>query len=128
MYIRFLSILFILFTVSATSCRNTYRLSLPPRPQQAISGTAFYKEVDSLDWKEREAVALKEILSGNVPAFLRKFVPIHSSITGSDGRKITATWYVAPDYLAIGDKDFARIPLTPMTAQQIADSLQCFLP
>ncbi len=34
-----------------------------------------------------------------------------------------------PDYLSIGnDDDFARIPLTPMAAQQIADNFNCFLP
>jgi len=36
---------------------------------------------------------------------------------------------VAPDYLSVGtDKDWARIPLSPMAAQQIADSFHCFLP
>ncbi|HEY5392000.1 MAG TPA: hypothetical protein VIJ57_07790, partial [Hanamia sp.] len=40
-----------------------------------------------------------------------------------------AYYFALPDYLSIGsDKDFARIPLTPMTAQFIADSLHCFLP
>lgn len=34
-----------------------------------------------------------------------------------------------PDYLSIGHSDdFARVPLTPMTAQRIADSLHYFLP
>ncbi len=34
-----------------------------------------------------------------------------------------------PDYLSIGSNDdWARIPLSPMAAQQIADSLNCFLP
>ncbi|RPD38997.1 hypothetical protein EG028_22940 [Chitinophaga barathri] len=111
------------------SCRTAHELPLPPRPPQAVSGNAFYRQVDSMKWNTREPIALKEILSGNVPAFLRKLVPVHTSITGANGKTITATYYVTPDYLSIGgNDDFARIPLTPMTAQLIADSLQCFLP
>ncbi|WP_202552332.1 hypothetical protein [Ginsengibacter hankyongi] len=68
-------------------------------------------------------------MNGNVPSFLRKFVKIKTSITTSKGKKINAVYFVLPDYLSIGsDKDFARIPLTPMAAQSIADSLHCFLP
>jgi hypothetical protein len=56
-------------------------------------------------------------------------VPIKISITDSSGNKVNAEYFVSPDYLSIGtDADFARIPLTPMTAQKIADSLHCFLP
>lgn len=118
-----------LCTISLASCRTAFKLPLPPRPAQALSGDAFYKKVDSMKWHTREPIAMKEILSGNVPAFLRKFVPVHTSITGANGKTVTATYYVAPDYLSIGSNDnFARVPLTPMTAQRIADSLQCFLP
>ncbi len=118
-----------LLAVSALSCRSTWELPLQPRQPKALTGSAFYKEVGSMKWNTRELVALNEILSGNVPSFLRRFVPIHSSVTGPDGKRISATWFVAPDYLSVGsDEDFARIPLTPMTAQRIADSLQCFLP
>jgi hypothetical protein len=48
---------------------------------------------------------------------------------GSKGFIHHAVFYVAPDYLSIGtDDDWARIPLTPMAAQKIADSFNCFLP
>jgi hypothetical protein len=80
-------------------------------------------------WKERDSLALKEILSGNVPSFLQHFVEVISMITDSNGNKHTAVLYVAPDYLSIGtDKDWSRIPLTPGCAQKIADSFHCFLP
>ncbi len=119
----------LLAAVFAASCRSTWQFPLPPRQPDAITGRAFYREVDSMKWNTREPIALREILSGNVPSFLRKFVPVHTSITGPDGRAVSATWFAAPDYLSIGsDADFARVPLTPITAQRIADSLQCFLP
>ncbi len=112
------------------ACRATHSLSLPPAPHRALSGSAFYRQVDSMKWNTREPVAMREILSGNIPAFLRRLTAIHVSITDStSGKRIDATYYVTPDYLSIGnDDDFARIPLTPMTAQRIADSLHCFLP
>lgn len=124
-------ILFLLLFCAAgiISCRTAFRLPLPPRPAQAISGDAFYRQVDSMKWNTREPIALKEILSGNVPGFLRNFVPVRTSITTADSETVRAVFYVAPDYLSIGgNNDFARIPLTPVTAQRIADSLECFLP
>ncbi len=117
------------FAVCFVSCKTTYRLTLPHRQPGAITGSAFYKQVGAMKWDEREPIAAKEILQGNTPAFLQKFVAIKTSITDSTGKKITAVYYVAPDYLSIGSNaDFARVPLTPMTAQRIADSLDCFLP
>ena len=72
---------------------------------------------------------MQEVLSGNIPEFLKKLVPVRTSYTDSTGVTITAVYFVAPDYLSIGNNnDFGRIPLTPMTAQKIADSLYCFLP
>jgi hypothetical protein len=81
-------------------------------------------------WKERDSFVVKEILNGNIPSFLEKFVPINVSITDSlTGKTIKATYYVMPDYLSIGTtKNWARVNITPMAAQKIADSLFCFLP
>ena len=111
------------------SCNTSKRLDLPSRNSTAITGNEFYKSVFSESRIERETRAKNEILNGNVPRFLRKMIKIKTSITTDDGKIIKAYYFVIPDYLSIGsDKDFARIPLTPMTAQSIADSLHCFLP
>jgi hypothetical protein len=98
------------------------------------SGSAFYQKAAAMNWKSRDSLAIKEILSGNMPGFLLHFTPVQVSFTDSiSGKKISGTYYVAPDYLAVGydnkkDADWARICITPMAAQQIADSLGCFLP
>lgn len=111
------------------ACRSPLSLTIPPRPANAMTGTAFYKKIIPLPREEREAIALQEIVAGNMPAFLKKFSPVKVSITDSSGNTINAEYYVSPDYVSIGnDADFARIPLTPMTAQKIADTFQCFLP
>ena len=83
-----------------------------------------------MKWNERDPIAEREILAGNIPPFLKKLVRIKTSILdSSSGKTITADYWVTPDYLSIGNSnDWARIPLTPMTAQKIADSLDCFLP
>jgi len=103
---------------------------LPPRPKDAVGGSQFMKSIEALSLDDREAAILREIVSGNFPEFLRVFktVPIGGSLT--PGREnITASFDVMPDYLAVGsDADFVRIPMTPQTAQQIADRFECTLP
>ena len=120
----------VLLIINISSCSNTKQiLHMPFPPADAISGDDFFKEVVSYKWQQRDSVAVAEILSGNIPSFLKKFVPIISQITHSAGKRHRAIIYVAPDYLSIGNNDnFARIPLTSMAAQKIADSLHCFLP
>jgi hypothetical protein len=111
------------------SCTTSKQIILPGRKATSLSGNQFYKSVFAATENERESSARNEILDGNIPQFLRKMVKIKTSITTDDGKIIHAFYFVTPDYLSIGsDEDFARIPLTPMTAQQIADSLHCFLP
>jgi len=112
------------------SCTNVKKISFPTRHHSSLTGTEFYRQAAAMQWKQRDSFALKEILSGNVPDFLKKFAPVKTSITDSTtGKTIHAVYFVSPDYISIGNNhDWARIPLTPMTAQQIADSLDCFLP
>ncbi|MBS1621425.1 MAG: hypothetical protein JST10_12595 [Bacteroidetes bacterium] len=95
-----------------------------------LTGNEFYHKAFAMKWQDRDSFVLKEALAGDIPSFLTKFVAIHTSITDSaTGKKISATYYVAPDYLSIGtDKDWARINITPKAAQKIADSMGCFLP
>ena len=122
-------IILLLLATAFFSCTASRKLRLPDRQKNAITGTEFYKKIFSMSWKEREEIAKKEILNGNIPGFLKKWVRINTSIVTDDGQKINAHYFVLPDYVSIGsDEDFARIPLTPMAAQIIADSLHCFLP
>lgn len=83
-----------------------------------------------MKWQERDSFVVKEILAGNLPSFLKKFVNVKVSIVDSVTNKtIEAEYFVSPDYLCIGsDDDWARINITPLAAQKIADSFNCFLP
>jgi hypothetical protein len=99
-------------------------LNLPPRPANAPNGTQFTNLITSLSREEREEQILNEILSGNVPDFLRTLIPITVSGSGHTG-----TYYVTPDYLAVGDNsDYFLCPMTPLLAQRLCDLLCCTMP
>jgi hypothetical protein len=101
-------------------------LKIPERPKDAVGGAQFSRDIAALPPAEREAAIAKELLRGNVPDFLRVFVPIQIEAASADGTKHTARYLVTPDYLAIGsDTDFFRIPMTPMTARVVADACDC---
>ena len=103
-------------------------LSLPPRVTNAPGGADFIKMMSPLDFAAREQAVVGEVLAGNVPAFQRRLCPV--TVTNvADGMTNIATFFVTPDYLAVGsDKDYLLMPVSPNTAQRIADRLGCVLP
>lgn len=111
-------------------CKSPHHLQLVQAPHPQITGTAFYKTAASFSWQQRDDSVMKEILSGNIPSFLKTFTPVTVRLFDSTlQRQIKATFFVLPDYLAVGtDDDWARVCITPMAAQRLADSLNCFLP
>jgi hypothetical protein len=99
---------------------------IPPRPKDAIGGAQFSRDIAALSPADREEAIRKEFQRGNMPDFLRRFVPIDVEATSPDGKRHTARYLVTPDYLAVGsDDDFFRVPMTPMTAREIAEAFNC---
>jgi hypothetical protein len=91
-------------------------ITLPKRPSDAPTGSAFAHSIANLDLAAREGEIIKQVENGNVPDFWRHFV------------KVGAYW-VAPDYFAIGsDEDYFLAPITPMTARIIGQKIDCTLP
>ena len=110
--------------LSLGSSLSAQTLELPPRQPAAQNGTAFARSIADLALAKREERIVAEVLAGNVPPFLRQLVPVHVS-----AGNVKASFFVAPDYLAIGsDDDYFLAPLTPLAAQVIADRLDCVLP
>ncbi len=106
-----------------------FDVTIPDRPDDAMGGRAFMKRVAGLSPSRREAAIRDELLSGNVPGFLRRFVAIHTRAKISDDSELSVIYEVAPDYLCVGsDDDFVRVPMTPMTAKTVADAFGCALP
>jgi hypothetical protein len=123
---RLLSALLLLI---ACSCGHYKKIETPAR-SSTLKGTSYYLAAFPMNWQQRDSFTVHEILAGNLPSFLKKFVPVHVSTSDSaKGKIIHAVFYVAPDYLSLGtDDDWVRVNITPHAAQKIADSLQCFLP
>jgi hypothetical protein len=112
----------------ATTGAATQRavVSIPARPSDALGGKAFMTMLAALPADQRQAAIVKEITRGNVPAFLREFKTLRVSGAGLDGRTHVGEIQVMPDYLAVGsDEDFCRVPMTPMSADQIANAFGC---
>ena len=108
------------------SCNS--KLLVTRKSNTSITGSAFYKEAEDLQWRQRDSLAMHYILSGSIPGFLNKLQPI-KFIYKYNGKRYSVKYFVSSDYLSVGtDEDWARIPLTPMFSQKIADSLDCFLP
>jgi hypothetical protein len=103
-------------------------LDLPPRPGGAPGGGQIAREIRDLDLPSREERLFAEIARGNVPGWLRKLSPVE--VAGEvGGRELQATFWVTPDYLAVGSEgDFLLVPLSPGIAQRIADRVGCLLP
>ncbi|MGA9451745.1 MAG: hypothetical protein WBW41_10450 [Verrucomicrobiia bacterium] len=103
-------------------------ISWPPRAANAPGGTDFIKIISPLDFTRREQAVVQEVWAGNVPAFQRRLCPVIVTNV-ADGITNIAVFFVTPDYLAVGsDKDYLLMPVSPNTAQRVADRLGCVLP
>jgi hypothetical protein len=97
---------------------------VPTRDPGSVSGSTFIQNNMNLTGSAREDNILHEFAGGNVPDFIRKFVPV----TISDANN-SITILVMPDYLCLGsDSDYVRMPMNPLTAQKIANQYDCSLP
>jgi hypothetical protein len=120
-------------TPQAATQKAVIAHKIPPLPADPITGTRFMESIKDLDadpafskLPAREQVAVNALLAGNVPSFLRTFVPIDLTFKGPSGKTHKGQVYVSPDVLAIGtDADFVRWPMTPLGAQQVLDAFEC---
>jgi hypothetical protein len=97
---------------------------IPHRDPGACTGSAFIENNINLNGAAREQNILDEFMHGNIPDFLRNFVPV--TVHGGND---SLTYLVMPDYLCIGSNDdYVRMPMNPHTAQAIADQYDCTLP
>jgi hypothetical protein len=111
-------------TAFALLSTKAQTLNLPPRPTNAPTASQWTNMVWQLSRDEREQWIYAQVISGNVPNWQRTLKPINVSFSSH-----TATYFVTPDYLAIGsDTDYFLQPTTPLLAQRLADRIGCMLP
>lgn len=124
MKIIFTSTLLLLLTLQIFS----QTLNLPPRQQNALTGSEFAQLVWDLSLTDRENEIYSQVMSGNIPDFQRNLIPVNFSSTIS-GQVYNVTYFVSPDYLAIGnDTNYFLIPMTPLLAQKICNQTGTTMP
>ena len=124
-FLILLSVMIVLFP-SCRALKIKSQVSDDPIP---TTGSAFYRKATSYGWKERDSLALLMFEAGQIPGRFRKMVTVISHMPDSNGNKWTGNLYVTKDYFMVGTRrDFARVPITPMAAQKIADHTHTALP
>ncbi|TVQ15306.1 MAG: T9SS C-terminal target domain-containing protein [Balneolaceae bacterium] len=103
-------------------------LPLPERPADAPTGSQLEQQLRNLSLQNRENAIYSEIMSGNIPDFLREMVEVNTTRT-INGTGYTLQYHVLPDYLALGSNDdYFLMPMTPLLAQRLCNALSCSLP
>lgn len=78
------------------------------------------------EWIKREDAMVAELVAGNVPDFMRRWVEIRVS---RNGQTPVVVVRVLPDYLCVGkDDDYRHLPLDQQSAQKVADAFGAILP
>jgi hypothetical protein len=96
---------------------------------QPLTGSQFATFVAHMDPRQREHAIEDALLAGDLPGFLKKLVPVKLDWKPAQGKALSATVWVMPEYLAIGsDTDFLRIPMNLYTASAVASRLGYILP
>lgn len=85
--------------------------------------------IAELDGPAREEAIVQSILEGNIPDFLRQLVPVKVLSTNPKSPVESVTFWVMPDYLAIGsNSDYVRIPMNLYSAERISQAFNFRLP
>lgn len=97
--------------------------------QSPRGGSLFYEKMRLLDFAEREDAIVKEITSGNFPNFLNPWEELNFTERDASGILRNVTIFVKADYIAAGkDEDYFTLPMSPQSAQKIADCFNASLP
>ncbi len=110
-------------------CADALTRGIPERAPTAPGGRAFAQQIRAIPDDERESRIEQQLLTGNIPTFLRHLVPIRMQAPLPDGTAVDVVVCAAPDYLAIGsDDDYLLTPLRLSTALSIASAYGFTLP
>ena len=124
-----LRLIALLITICLSACFSSKHIQHPPQHTNPVTGTSFYKTAAAFNWKQRDSLFLELFRNGSVPTSYYHFKKIHYIYTDSLGASHHLNFFAANDYAIIGSPtDWARVPLTPIAAQIMADSINCFLP
>lgn len=118
-----------LLLLGLISCQSAPRLV---RSTSTVTrkGSDFYRSAAAMGWKQRDSLLMDFVEAGHIPDFLSSLEPVQVKVKDSvSGHWIKAIFYVTPDYFSVGtNQDWARVPMTAKTAQQLLDKFHCFAP
>ncbi|WP_323037021.1 hypothetical protein [Pararhodobacter sp.] len=110
-------------------CESAMTRSIPRRAGRAGDGSAVIGQLTSASGSARDNAVIQEVLSGNIPDFLRNLVPVTFTGQASNGQQTQVTICVMPDYLAVGSNaDYVRVPLGLPAATRVAERFDMVLP
>lgn len=116
-------------SASVQSCPNQLASGIPKRVGKAQAGSAVMQSLNQVYGRQRDDAVTQEVLSGNVPDFLRALAPVDIPGVLASGERVLVTICVTPEYLAVGnDRDFVRVPMGLSAAAQIASEFGFLLP
>jgi len=114
--------------VRSPSCATATK-AIPSRPPGSATGGGIAQRVAALVGPERDAAIRDELLTGNLPEFLRQAVPVELAAEGGEGHMVRVTLCVLPDYLAVGnDADHLLMPMGLDAALAVAQAFGFTLP
>jgi hypothetical protein len=114
---------------AAKTCSGPSASSIPKRSITAPAGSTLMNTLINASGSERDRAITDQVLSGNIPGYLRDLTAISISGTVSGGKSVLITLCVTRGYLAVGtDRDNVRVPMGLAAAARIAIDLGFFLP
>ncbi len=117
------------WALSLTAIPRQHVLNLPMRSDKALSGSAFLKKIENYSPAKRENAIVREILRGNVPAFMRQLAPVETRMASGPYKGQIVRFWTLPDYLAVGsDQDYIRVPLNLYSIEKLSAKLDLSLP
>ena len=103
-------------------------------PQAILTGWDFMLQADKMDVWELQDKIVEVVLQGNVPNANRNFRKLTYKTAVVDSVEILrkphkVELWILTEYISIGtDSNCVRMPMGPLAAQTIADSLNCIIP
>lgn len=114
---------------AAKTCSSQLADGIPKRIGKAQPGSEVMQSLQKVYGRQRDDAVAQQVLSGNVPDFLRNLAPVDIPGVLATGEQVLVTICVTPEYLAVGDdRDFVRVPMGLSAAAMIASELGFLLP
>ncbi|MDY7395933.1 hypothetical protein UMM65_11810 [Aureibaculum sp. 2210JD6-5] len=90
---------------------------------------SLLNNISQLPVRQREDSLIYYMSNGWMPDYNFRFKKVSYQHKNTLGKNYKISFWATPDYLSIGtNKDFVRMPLTPQSAQLLADQFHCVLP